>query len=71
MSFDPIEREDGKVFLKYDEIQIREKSAGLIEVVFHLQGHFVYRTEIDCHLSQGQVLFLRGLSGRMEVSFDR
>ena len=62
------ERDEGKVFLHYDEIIVSQLNPTDVKVTFLWEGKACAEMALNCPMSSGANLHLLGIGGRISVS---
>ena len=65
----PFFKDKGKIYLRYDKIEISQENPMEISLKFLFNEICNYTLKIDADLSSGQTLTVHGIEGTMEVSF--
>lgn len=63
-------KEKDSLYCQFDELRINQNSQTTIEVVFLWKDQLVSSMQFSCNFSTGNILYLCGFVGKMEVSFE-
>lgn len=61
----PLVKDDGKTFMRFDKLCTIQRCPGIVEVEFWWRGMLVYTMHVECDFSTGQQLELVGIEGNM------
>ena len=68
--WDPFLHEEGKLYLKHDRIEIKQKTPGKIVIEFSWKGRLTHTMEIEGDLVSDRILTLEGVEGRCGIKLD-
>lgn len=71
MSADFLVHQDGKTFLRHDQIKVSQPHPGIVELEFLWRGVLTHTLREECSLTAGQTLTLAGVEGWTEIQGER